>query len=103
MTSGLAGEEPLLGIGEGHGPNANTSSNIEGKPMPKVPVTPVGLTVGEAAERSGLAVSALHFYEAQGLISSRRTTGNQRRFRRDTLRRVAFIRAPRREGIPLRG
>jgi MerR family transcriptional regulator, redox-sensitive transcriptional activator SoxR len=70
--------------------------------MPKVPVTPVGLTVGEAAERSGVAVSALHFYEAQGLISSRRTTGNQRRYPREVLRRVAFIRASQGVGIPLR-
>jgi MerR family transcriptional regulator, redox-sensitive transcriptional activator SoxR len=60
------------------------------------------LTVGELSARSGVAVSALHFYEAQGLISSRRTAGNQRRFRRDTLRRVAFIRASQRVGIPLR-
>jgi MerR family redox-sensitive transcriptional activator SoxR len=60
------------------------------------------LTVGQLAARSGVAVSALHFYEAQGLISSRRTEGNQRRYRRDTLRRVAFIRASQRVGIPLR-
>ncbi|GLW06505.1 hypothetical protein Misp01_16350 [Microtetraspora sp. NBRC 13810] len=59
------------------------------------------LTVGQLAERSGVAVSALHFYERQGLISSRRTTGNQRRYRRDTLRRVALIRIAQRVGIPL--
>ncbi|MGH3390736.1 MAG: redox-sensitive transcriptional activator SoxR [Actinomadura sp.] len=59
------------------------------------------LTVGQLAERSGVAVSALHFYEAKGLISSRRTAGNQRRFHRDTLRRVAFIRVSQRVGIPL--
>jgi MerR family redox-sensitive transcriptional activator SoxR len=63
---------------------------------------PPELTVGQLAARSGVAVSALHFYEAQGLISSRRTEGNQRRYRRDTLRRVAFIRASQRVGIPLR-
>ncbi|KOU54706.1 transcriptional regulator [Streptomyces sp. WM6378] len=51
--------------------------------------------------RSGAAVSALHFYESKGLISSRRTSGNQRRYCRDTLRRVAFIRAAQRVGIPL--
>jgi MerR family transcriptional regulator, redox-sensitive transcriptional activator SoxR len=62
----------------------------------------VELTVGQLAERSGVAVSALHFYEAKGLISSRRTTGNQRRYARDTLRRVAFIRVSQRVGIPLR-
>jgi MerR family redox-sensitive transcriptional activator SoxR len=59
------------------------------------------LTVGQLAERSGVAVSALHFYEKQGLISSRRTSGNQRRFRRDTLRRVALIRIAQRVGISL--
>jgi MerR family redox-sensitive transcriptional activator SoxR len=60
------------------------------------------LTVGQVAARSGVAVSALHFYEAQGLIQSRRTAGNQRRYRTDTLRRVAFIRVGQRVGIPLR-
>jgi MerR family redox-sensitive transcriptional activator SoxR len=60
------------------------------------------LTVGQLAERSGVAVSALHFYEREGLIRSRRTTGNQRRFARHTLRRVAFIRVSQRVGIPLK-
>lgn len=59
------------------------------------------LTVGQLAERSGVAVSALHFYEKQGLISSRRTSGNQRRYRRDALRRVALIRIAQRVGISL--
>jgi MerR family redox-sensitive transcriptional activator SoxR len=59
------------------------------------------LTVGQLAERSGVAVSALHFYESKGLISSRRTAGNQRRYSRDMLRRVAFIRLSQRVGIPL--
>jgi MerR family transcriptional regulator, redox-sensitive transcriptional activator SoxR len=63
--------------------------------------TPMELTVGELAARSGVAVSALHFYERQNLITSRRTTGNQRRYRRDMLRRVAFIRIAQRVGIPL--
>jgi MerR family redox-sensitive transcriptional activator SoxR len=60
------------------------------------------LSVGQLAARSAVAVSALHFYEAQGLITSRRTAGNQRRYQRDVLRRVAFIRASQRVGIPLR-
>jgi MerR family redox-sensitive transcriptional activator SoxR len=60
------------------------------------------LTVGQVAARSGVAVSTLHFYEAKGLIQSRRTAGNQRRYRPDTLRRVAFIRVGQRVGIPLR-
>jgi MerR family redox-sensitive transcriptional activator SoxR len=59
------------------------------------------LTVGQLAARAGVAVSALHFYEARGLIRSRRTTGNQRRYGRDTLRRIAFIRVAQRVGIPL--
>jgi MerR family redox-sensitive transcriptional activator SoxR len=59
------------------------------------------LTVGQVAARSGVAVSALHFYERKGLIRSRRTTGNQRRYPRDVLRRVAFIRVSQRVGIPL--
>lgn len=60
------------------------------------------LTIGQLSSRSGVAVSALRFYEAQGLITSRRTSGNQRRFPRDALRRVAFVRASQRVGIPLR-
>lgn len=59
------------------------------------------LTVGQLSDRSGVAVSALHFYESKGLIRSRRTSGNQRRYTRDTLRRVAFIRLSQRVGIPL--
>ncbi|WP_169982898.1 redox-sensitive transcriptional activator SoxR [Microbispora sp. H10836] len=60
------------------------------------------LTVGQLSARSGVAVTALHFYEEKGLIRSRRTPGNQRRYPRDTLRRVAFIRVAQRVGIPLR-
>jgi len=59
------------------------------------------LTVGQLAARAGVAVSALHFYEAQGLIRSRRTAGNQRRYARETLRRIAFIRVAQRVGLPL--
>ncbi len=59
------------------------------------------LTVGQLAERSGVAVSALHFYEREGLIGSRRTSGNQRRYPREVLRRVALIRIAQRVGIPL--
>jgi MerR family redox-sensitive transcriptional activator SoxR len=59
------------------------------------------LTVGQLSVRSGVAVSALHFYESKGLIRSRRTSGNQRRYSRDTLRRVAFIRLSQQVGISL--
>ncbi len=59
------------------------------------------LTVGEVAARSGVAVSALHFYEARGLIESQRSRGNQRRYAREVLRRVAIIKVAQRVGIPL--
>ncbi len=59
------------------------------------------LTVGEVAARSGVAVSTIHFYEAKGLISSARNAGNQRRFERSELRRIAVIRVAQRAGISL--
>jgi MerR family transcriptional regulator, redox-sensitive transcriptional activator SoxR len=69
--------------------------------MPRARTTFHELTVGQVADRSGVAVSALHFYERNGLIRSSRTTSNQRRYSRDTLRRVAFIRASQHVGISL--
>ncbi|NBP17566.1 MAG: MerR family DNA-binding transcriptional regulator, partial [Actinobacteria bacterium] len=54
------------------------------------------LSVGQVAERSGVSISALHFYEREGLIFGSRNEGNQRRFNRDVLRRLAFIRASQR-------
>lgn len=60
------------------------------------------LSVGQVASRSGIAVSALHFYEAEGLIRSRRNAGNQRRYPREVLRRVAIIKVAQRAGIPLK-
>lgn len=62
---------------------------------------PTHLSVGELARRSGVAVSALHFYESRGLITSTRSPGNQRRYARAALRRVAFIRVAQRVGIGL--
>jgi MerR family redox-sensitive transcriptional activator SoxR len=59
------------------------------------------LSVGEVAARSGLAVSAIHFYEKRGLICSTRTGGNQRRYAREVLRRVAVIKVAQRLGMPL--
>ena len=59
------------------------------------------LTVGELAERGGVAVSALHYYESRGLIQSQRSSGNQRRYSKATLRRVAFIRAAQQLGVSL--
>lgn len=59
------------------------------------------MTVGQLAARSGIAVTALHFYESKGLIRSTRSIGNQRRYPRETLRRVAVIKMAQRLGIPL--
>ena len=59
------------------------------------------LSIGEISQRTGVATSALRFYEGIGLISSQRTTGNQRRFQRAVIRRVAVIKAAQRAGIPL--
>jgi MerR family transcriptional regulator, redox-sensitive transcriptional activator SoxR len=59
------------------------------------------LTIGELAERSGVAQSALRYYEAQGLITAARTSGNQRRYERATLRRVSFVRSAQRVGLSL--
>lgn len=59
------------------------------------------LAVGEVARRSGVAVSTLHFYERKGLIEGWRTGGNQRRYHRAVLRRIAIIRIAQRAGISL--
>ena len=59
------------------------------------------LTIGEVAQRTGAATSALRYWEDLGLISSVRTTGNQRRYERATIRRVSFIRAAQRVGLSL--
>jgi MerR family transcriptional regulator, redox-sensitive transcriptional activator SoxR len=64
-------------------------------PLPKI------LTVGELARRSGVSVSALHFWEREGLIEGWRSAGNQRRYERSTLRRVAIIKVAQSVGIPL--
>jgi MerR family redox-sensitive transcriptional activator SoxR len=73
---------------------------MEKTPLEQAGISPT-LTVGEVARRSGVAVSTLHFYETKGLISSARSAGNQRRYARDVLRRVAFIRVAQRVGIAL--
>ena len=61
----------------------------------------VYISIGEVAARSGVAPSALRFYERQGLIGSERTGGNQRRYDRAVLRRIAFIQAGRAAGVTL--
>jgi MerR family redox-sensitive transcriptional activator SoxR len=59
------------------------------------------LTIGDTARRAGLATSTLRFYEDEGLIESERTSGNQRRYRRSELRRIAVIRAAQAFGLSL--
>lgn len=59
------------------------------------------LSVGEVAARCGVSVPTLHFYESKGLIESWRNAGNQRRYARDVLRRVAIIKVAQRTGVPL--
>jgi MerR family redox-sensitive transcriptional activator SoxR len=66
-----------------------------------VPVLPPRITIGELAARSGLAPSALRFYESIGLIAAERTSGNHRVYPRSALRRVAFVRAAKQVGVPL--
>jgi MerR family redox-sensitive transcriptional activator SoxR len=65
----------------------------------KKPAAP--LSAGQVAARSGVAVSAVHFYESRGLLSAWRSGGNQRRYSRDVLRRVAIIKVAQRLGLPL--
>lgn len=59
------------------------------------------ISIGELAKRSGLAASALRYYEDQGLISGTRSSGGQRQYAREVLRRVAFIRAAQSAGLSL--
>jgi MerR family transcriptional regulator, redox-sensitive transcriptional activator SoxR len=59
------------------------------------------LSIGQVSERSGVATSALRYYEERGLITSERTTGNQRRYAQAMLRRIAFIRSAQRVGLGL--
>jgi MerR family transcriptional regulator, redox-sensitive transcriptional activator SoxR len=59
------------------------------------------LTIGQLAERAGVATSAIRFYEERGLVQSRRTTGNQRRYEQSQLRRIAFVRTAQRVGLSL--
>jgi MerR family transcriptional regulator, redox-sensitive transcriptional activator SoxR len=65
------------------------------------PIQSSMITIGELAKRAGVAASALRFYEDEGLLESSRTTGQQRQFKRDALRRVAFIRVAQSVGLSL--
>lgn len=69
--------------------------------MPQLDPDALWLKPGQVAARAGVAVSALHYYESLGLIHSRRTPGDRREYRRDTLRVIAFIRAAQRVGVSL--
>ena len=68
----------------------------------KVIAPMAALSVGDVARRSGVAISTVHFYEKNGLIEGWRTAGNQRRYARAVLRRIAVIRIAQRAGIPLK-
>ena len=59
------------------------------------------LSIGELSTRSGLSASALRYYDSQGLIAASRTAGNQRRYQRSVLRRIAFVRSAQRVGLTL--
>ncbi|MBB1159825.1 redox-sensitive transcriptional activator SoxR [Amycolatopsis dendrobii] len=69
--------------------------------MPQITREVVWLKPGQIAERAGVSVPTLHYYESRGLIASRRTSGNRREYRRDTLRMIAFIRTAQRVGVSL--
>ena len=77
-----------------------TRSTLQNSSVALTPVVAM-LTIGEVSRRSGVAPSALRFYEERGLIVSVRSAGNQRRFRRDVLRRVAVIQTAQRAGLSL--
>src|ERR1700733_5994848 len=80
---------------------SNLNNGLSQARLANMPSPATELTIGDLSERSGVSPAALGFYEREGLIHSRRTAGNQRRYHRTTLRRVAFIRASQTVGIPL--
>src|SRR2546421_12204242 len=108
MTARWRGESgTVLRPFDGRGTGADArhlkcSSELEVKPSPGYS-QPVDheLTIGALSERTGAATSALRFYEAEGLIHATRSPGGQRRFARDTLRRVSFIRVAQQVGLSL--
>lgn len=71
-----------------------SKDDTDGKNRPET-----SLTVGDVARRSGIAISTVHFHEAKGLIEGWRTIGNQRRYHRAVLRRIAIIRIAQRAGL----
>lgn len=79
-------------------PQVDFKSTLFGRPR----MTDELLTIGAVSQRSGVAASALRFYESQGLIASRRAASGQRRYARSVLRRIAFIGAAQAVGLDLR-
>ncbi len=79
----------------------NQNQEITNRSADDYKVEGAALTIGQVAKRSGVATSALRFYESKGLIKSARNAGGQRRYGRDVLRRVAVIKTAQRLGIPL--
>ena len=87
-----------------HDPRHKTSSSLENEDPRRAVLcgmTQDSLSIGDVATRTGVEQSALRFYEAEGLIGAQRTAGGQRRFARDVLRRIAFIRVAQRVGLSL--
>ena len=82
-------------------PVARASRVKADRPSATRPLSARPLSAGEVAERSGVAVSTVHFYQAKGLLEGWRISGNQRRYSRDVLRRVAIIKVAQRLGLPL--
>jgi MerR family transcriptional regulator, redox-sensitive transcriptional activator SoxR len=83
-------------------PKPTTAGIVPTAPMVSINSAPTNrISIGELAKRSGVAASALRFYEDEGLIESTRTQGQQRQFKRDVLRRVAFIRVAQTVGLSL--
>jgi MerR family redox-sensitive transcriptional activator SoxR len=82
-------------------PNVDVTGTLKLQLMSKSSAERDELTIGEAAARIGVSTSALRFYESAGLITAARTDGGQRRYARDVLRRVAFIRGAQAVGMKL--
>lgn len=96
LAATLPGAGPPPGSSPSRAPRSSRETDAgDGEALPD------WLTIGQLAARSGSSPSALRFYEAQGLLASARTHGNQRRYARATLRRVAFIRAAQEVGLSL--
>jgi len=95
MPAPSASRRPVAAVGT----SLQVEVDLRSTTLPTVP--PATLTIGQLAERSGAAPSALRYYETLGLIASERTAGNQRRYPRVALRRVAFVRTAQRVGLSL--